>query len=356
MRGRPTPATAPLDDEQEGKQMIGRPSRLAAALGALVLVLTGCATGAAHSGGGTTLRLALNQSEDHPSFTALENFGERLGERTGGRWNIDVHPNSNLGSQLETLQLTSDGSVDLAIVSGTQLENLDRDFVVFNLPHVFDSIEHQMEVINDPGIVGDLYSSLEHRNLTVLGGFTQGARSVYSSRGPVTAPADLAGQKIRVQESEVHSDMLDMMGGSATPMSYGEVYTALQSGVLDGAENNEVSYVTQKHYEVAPHFSRTEHLIGLDYLVANTGRLARMPAADRAVFDAEWNATMREFTALWARATEDAIAELRSRGVRFHEVDAAAFREALAPLTERALDEAGASARTLYERARAAAR
>ncbi|MHA6803772.1 TRAP transporter substrate-binding protein [Salinifilum ghardaiensis] len=324
-------------------------------------MLAGCGprgeAGGEHTGGksGGTLRLALNQSEDHPSSAALENFGERVRERTGGRWNIDVHPNENLGDQQESLQLTSDGSVDLSIVSGTQLENLNPDFTVFNLPHAFDSTEHQMEVITDPDIVGGLHSSLERRNLTVLGGLTQGARSIYSSRGPVAEPADLAGQKIRVQESEVHSDMIDVMDGSATPMAYGEVYTALQSGVLDGAENNEVSYLTQKHCEVAPHFSRTEHVVGLDYLVANTERLAQMSPSDRAVFDEEWAARMRDFTARWRGATQEATAELRSEGVRFHEVDEAAFREALAPLTERRLSTASSTARRIYEKTRAAA-
>lgn len=344
--------------------MTGRPLSLAAAFSALLLVVAGCGavtdgagTGRADpdstdSGGGTTLRVALNQSEDHPSFVALQHFGQRLGERTGGRWNLDVFPNENLGAQQEALQLTSDGTVDMAIVSGTQLENLNRDFVVFNLPHVFDSVEHQMRVINDEAIVGGLYSSLEDRNLTVLGGFTQGTRSVYSNR-PIIRPADLAGMKIRVQESQVQSRMVELMGGAATPMSYGEVYTALQSGVLDGAENNEVSYVTQKHYEVAQHFSRTDHLVGLDYMVANHQRLSRMSPPDRAVFDEEWEAAMREFTSLWTEATEEAIAEAESKGVQFHAVDGRAFREALAPLTKESLTTD--TARRVYEATRAAA-
>lgn len=336
-----------------------KPLSLAAALSALVLVVTGCgATGGAsdeRGQGGTTLRLALNQSEDHPSFIALENFGDRVSERTDGRWNIDVYPNENLGAQQESLQLTSDGTIDLAIVSGTQLEDLNEDFTVFNLPYVFDSIEHQMDVITDDNIVGDLYSSLEEeQDLTVLGGFTQGPRGVYNSQGPATNPAELAGQKIRVQESKVQSAMLDMMGGSATPMAYGETYTALQSGVLDGAENNEVSYVTEKHYEVAPHFSHTDHLIGIDYFVANTDRMAQMSPADRAAFDEEWDTAMREFTDLWTQATDEAIAEAESNGVEFHEVDDDAFRKALAPLTEEALTTD--TAREVYEKTRDAAR
>jgi tripartite ATP-independent transporter DctP family solute receptor len=331
---------------------------VAAASGAMAL-LAGCgASGGGgadggDAGGGTTLRLALNQSEDHPSFVALDHFADRLTESTDGRWNIEVFPNENLGAQQEALQLTSDGTVDLAIVSGTQLEDLNKDFVAFNLPNVFDSIDHQMKVINDKKIVGGLYSSLEDRNdLTVLGGFTQGTRSIYADK-PVTEPADLAGMKVRVQESKVHIRMIELMGGAATPMSYGEVYTALQSGVLDGAENNEVSYVTQKHYEVAKHWSRTDHLVGLDYLVGNTDRLESMSDRDRAAFDKEWAAAMKEFTGLWKTRTEQAVADAEDAGVRFHDVDEKAFREALAPLTDEALTTA--TAREVYEAARAAA-
>ena len=329
---------------------------LLAAFGALALVLAGCSGGggAGQAEGATTLRLALNQSEDHPSYVALENFSTRLRESTDGRWNLDVYANENLGAQQEALQLTSDGTVDMAIVSGAQLENLDHDFVVFNLPHVFDSIEHQMRVINDESITGELFSSLEDRNLTVLGGFTQGSRHVYSPHGPVTEPADLAGMKIRVQESELHAEMIERMGGSATPMSYGEVYTALQSGVLDGAENNEVSYVSQNHHEVAGHFSTTNHLIGLDYLVMNTGVLATMSTQDRDALDREWATAMAEHTALWRTATEEAIAEAQADGARFHEVDPEPFRRAVEPLTEQALTSD--LARRVYDATRAAAR
>lgn len=325
---------------------------------ALALLPTGC-SGGGDSGGedragrGTTLRLALNQSEDHPSYIALEHFADRLSKSTQGRWNIDVYPNENLGAQQQALQLTSDGTVDLAIVSGTQLESLNKDFDVFNLPHVFDSIDHQMKVVNDEKIVGPLYSSLEDKkNLTVLGGFTQGARNIYAAR-PVTKPADLDGMKIRVQESQLHSSMIERMGGAATPMSYGEVYTALQSGVLDGAENNEVSYMTQKHYEVADHVSRTEHLIGLDYLVSNTDRLEAMEPRDRAAFDKEWEAAMKEFTGLWKAETEKAVAQAKKEGVRFHDVDEKAFRKALAPLAKDSLTTP--TARRVYEKTRGAA-
>lgn len=328
---------------------------VAAMLGAAALMVSACGAGA--SGGsaeGTTLRLALNQSEQHPSYTALTHFADRLAEGAGGRWEIDVFPNETLGAQAEALQLVSDGTVDMAIVSGTQLENLNRDFVVFNLPTTFDSIEHQMNVLKDTSVVSELFGSLEDRKITVLGGFTQGTRNIYSAKGPVTTPEDLRGQKIRVQESELHIDMVKAMGASAAPMAYGEVYTALQSGVLDGAENNEVSYFTQKHHEVAKYYSRTQHLIGLDYLVINTDKLAEMTAEDRAVFDREWAAAMDEHTKLWESETAKAVADAEAAGARFSDTDTARFRAVLEPLVDTYVTTD--SARKLYAAARATAR
>lgn len=336
---------------------------LVALTGVTALGLAACGGGDATDGGtaggggaagGTSMRLALNQTEEHPSYIALDNFGQRLSEATDGRWEIDVFPNETLGAQQEALQLVSDGTVDMAIVSGTQLENLNQDFLVFNLPKVFDDVEHQMSVIHDEEIVGDLYSSLEEsENLTVLGGFTQGARSIYTTFGPVETPADLAGKKLRVQESDLHIAMAEAMGASATPMAFGELYTGLQSGVVDAAENNEVSYWTQKHYEVAPDWSYTNHLVGLDYLIINSDLLAEMSEEDRAVFDEEWQATYEEHTELWDAATQDAIEQATAGGATFHEVDEAAFAEPLEALADEFI--ANESQQALYDAARSAA-
>ncbi|WP_018298028.1 TRAP transporter substrate-binding protein [Corynebacterium lubricantis] len=283
----------------------------------------------------TYVKLALNQTESHPSYIALDNFAQRFEERTDGRWAIEIFPNEQLGSQQEVVQFISSGAIEMAIVSGTQLENLNKDFQVLNMPTTFGSIEHQMETIRDQELMEPLFSSLEDRdNITVIGGFTQGTRSVYTKDGPVTVPADLAGEKIRVQESDMHIRMVQLMGASATPLSYGEVYTAIQSGVLDGAENNEVSYVTQKHSEVAPYFSRTEHLVGLDYMIMRSDLRDAMSETDRAIFDEEWDKAMTEHTELWAVETEEAIADAESSGATFTDVDADAFKEALAPIRE----------------------
>ncbi len=300
--------------------------------------LGGCSRGIrGRDGNQRIFRLALNQAEGHPSTIALQDFASRLESASDGDLVIDIYANETLGAQAEALQLVSDDIIGLAIVSGTQLENLNKDFVAYNMPGVFEDAEHQMAVINDEDLSGELFTSLERSsNVTVLGGFTQGSRHIYANR-PVTTPADLAGLKIRVQESALHMAMVRAMGGSAAPMAYGEVYTALQSGVLDGAENNEVSYHTQKHYEVARHYSRTNHLVGLDYLIVNTAMFHELTADEQELFLAHWTKTWQYHMALWAEKTEEAIARTTELGAQYHEVDRAAFANALAPLQDRFL-------------------
>ncbi|STC68089.1 C4-dicarboxylate binding protein [Corynebacterium pilosum] len=283
----------------------------------------------------TYVKLALNQTESHPSYVALENFSQRFEERTDGRWKITIFPNEQLGSQQEVVQFVTSGAIEMAIVSGTQLENLNKDFQVLNMPTTFSSIDHQMSVIRDQDLMEPLFTSLEDRdNITVIGGFTQGTRNVYTKDAPVRTPEDLAGLKIRVQESDMHIRMIQLMGASATPLSYGEVYTAIQSGVLDGAENNEVSYTTQQHNEVAPYFNQTEHLVGLDYMIMRADLRNAMSPEDRAIFDEEWDKAMTEHTELWAVETEKAIEEAESEGAEFVDVDDEAFQESLAPIRE----------------------
>ncbi|MGJ9403347.1 TRAP transporter substrate-binding protein [Arthrobacter sp. KK5.5] len=319
----------------------------------MMLSLAACGGGASEGGETKEFRLALNQTETHPSYIALDNFGTNVGEGTEDRVSVDVYANETLGAQQEAIQLVSDGSVEMAVVSGTQLENLNSEFQVFNLPGVFDSVEHQMSVIGDDAIVGDLYASLEDQNITVLGGLTQGTRSIYNSERAINTPEDMKGMKIRVQESDVQMDMIESMGGSATPMAFGEVYTALQSGVIDGAENNEVSYLTQKHSEVAKYFSNTNHLVGLDYVVINTDAYEDMSEEDRAVFDEQWGAAVEEHTELWTTETEKAHAELEAAGTEFNDVDTEAFRTALEPLIEKYVTSD--SVQAIYDAARAAA-
>ncbi|MGM7671711.1 TRAP transporter substrate-binding protein [Microbacterium sp. A93] len=335
-----------------------------AATAITALALAGCSgTGGDNAGDSagdgaatspTVMKLALNQPETHPSYIALEAFGEQLKEATDGRWDIEVHANSTLGNQDEYLQSVSQGVIDLAIVSAPQLENLNKEFVLFSLPKVFDNIDHQMSVLDDQELVGDVYSSLEEsNNISVVGGLTQGERSIYTKDGIVETPADLAGKKIRVQESPVFLAMIEVLGASPTPLPFGDVYSGLQSGVVDGAENNEISYFSNKHHEVAPYFSLTRHLVGADFLIINSDTLAEMSDEDRAAFDEGWTAAWKHHTELWKTDTKKAIADAEAGGAEFAEVDTEAFAEALEPLIDEFLTEDSQIA--LYEAIRSAA-
>lgn len=301
----------------------------------------------------TVFRVAFNQPENHPQFKAMQAMGERLAERTGGRYGIEVYPNETLGAQRETIELVQSGSLDMSIVASPLLENFNPDFVVFNLPFTFDSQDHQRKVTNDPAIVSELYSSLDGQGIHVLAAFHGGVRSMYNPDKPITEPADLAGMKVRVIESDTNIAMIRLMGGSGTPMGMGEVYTALQSGVIDAAENNELTYFNSKHSEVAPYYSYTRHLMLPDYLIVNPAVLERMSPEDRAIFDEEIRAAVEEEGALWKTQIAEATQAAKDGGAKFNEVDTAAFAAAIRPLVTQKLTTD--VTRRIHEQTRAAA-
>jgi tripartite ATP-independent transporter DctP family solute receptor len=325
-------------------------------LGAGALALGGCTPDDAGAATDVEeiLTISLNQTESHPSYLALTWFGEQLAEATDGRWGARVYANEALGAQQEVVQLVSDGSVDMAVISAPQLENLSMSFRPLNLPGAFVDIDHQTAVLKDETIVGELFGSLEdERRLRVLGGFTQGSRHVYTDRGPIESPEDLHGLKVRVQESDVFMELTRALGASPTPMAYGEVYTALQAGVLNGAENNEVSYVTQRHYEIAPYFTLTNHLVGLDYVMANVDRIAQMDEADQEAFTTTFTAAQEEFVRLWAEETDSSTQAMKDAGVEITEPDPEAFGPAIEEVGRSFL--ASPEDEDLYERVRALA-
>lgn len=321
----------------------------AAAAGAASL-LAACGGAEGKVSAQNVLSISLNQTETHPSYLALTRFADLLEKATEGRWGARVYANESLGAQQEVIQLVADGAVDMAVISSPQMENLSLRFRPLNLPGVFRDSDHQKAVLQDVAVVGELFSSLvEPKNLRVLGGLTQGSRHLYTN-APVSSPKDLAGMKIRVQESDVFLALMRAMGASPTPMAYGEVYTALQAGVLDGAENNEISYVTQRHYEVAKHFTLTNHLVGLDYVVAGEGTLKKMQASDRAALLTCFAKAQDYFVELWKTETEKAIQTMKAAGATITEIDPSVFGPAIDSVAEQFLSSS--EDEELYRKAR----
>ncbi|KQT01917.1 TRAP transporter substrate-binding protein [Cellulomonas sp. Leaf395] len=318
---------------------------IAALLGATALTLAACSSGtdagASETDGSseeavstTTFKVAFNQQPNHPQYIALDAMGDRIKERTNGAYDLEVFPNETLGAQKETIELVQSGTIEFAMVAAPLLENYNPDFVVFNLPFTFDSQDHQRETTNDPEIVSELYASLDDQNLRVLGSFHGGIRSMYNSIKPIVTPADMEGMKIRVIESETNIEMMELMGATGTPMGMGDVYTAIQSGVIDGAENNELTYANVKHTEVAPYYSYTKHLMLPDYLISNPSVMDGLPEDVQEIFAEEIAAAVEEEGALWKTEIEVSKEKAIADGAKFNEVDEEAFAEAIAPLTQ----------------------
>lgn len=293
------------------------------------------------------MKLAFNQPEDHPEFRSIVQFSDKLKEATGGEYSIEVFPNELLGSQKETIEMVQNGALPFSLIAGSLLENWNPDFAVFNLPYVFKDYKHLQRVVKDKAVVGDLYKSLENQGLTVLCAMYSGTRNVYTKNKEVRTPADLKGLKIRVMQSDTMVKMMNYMGGTGTPMGQGEVYTAIQTGVLDGAENNEVTYYALKQHEVGPYYNLTGHIMMPDYIVTNTQYFNSLPDNVKQFFaDNIDNLVDTEFDMFQAEVT-NSLAKAVKEGTKVIEADKDAFKAAVQPLIAEKVNTD--SAKKLYE-------
>lgn len=338
------------------KNKLGKITALALSF-MLLAILSACGdddvSGATKDTKTTVLKVAFNQPDTHPQFKAMEQLGEQFYEATDGAYKIEVYPNELLGAQRESVEFVQSGTIGMSIVAGGLLESLNEDFVVFNLPYVFDSPEHQMSVVNNPEIVGDLYSSLEGNGITVLGAFHSGSRNVYNNVKPIETPEDLAGMKIRIIESDTNIQMMKMMGGVGTPMGQGEVYTAIQSGVLEGGENNELIFSNLKHSEISPYYSYTQHLMFPDYLIINHDIFKNMSAEHKEILEKQLAEAIDMEVELWDEEVAKAIESAEAAGAKFNRPDIKLFQDAVKPLIDEKLTSE--TAKSLYEKVREAA-
>lgn len=298
----------------------------------LAVSLGGCASSSGgDSGGERVFRVAFNQTESHPQAQAILELSDKLEEATDGQYSLELYPDGTLGAQEATIEQVQSGTIDFALVAGSLLEGFNPDFSVVNLPYVYDSPEHQMSVLNDREITGELYDSLLEDNIKVLTAYHGGVRNVYTSE-PVETPEDLAGLKIRVIGSDTNVQMMELMGGVGTPMAQDEVYTAIQSGVIDGGENNELIYSSLSHDEIAPYYSSTNHLMMPDYLIASPTVWDGLDDETRQVFEDLLAESVDSELEAFGAAVEEARTQAEDAGATFVESDVDAFREAVLPL------------------------
>ena len=295
----------------------------------------------------TVWKLAFNQPEGHPEMVAVQEFSKKLEAATNGKYAIEVFPNELLGSQKETIEMVQNGSLEFSLVAGSLLENWSPDFAVFNLPYVFNDYKHLQRVVKDKKIVGDLFKSIEPQGITVLCAQYSGTRNVYTKNKEVRTPADLKGLKIRVMQSDTMVKMLNYMGGTGTPMGQGEVYTAIQTGVLDGAENNEVTYYALKQHEVGPIYNLTGHLMMPDYIVTNTQFYNSLPAEVKDFFEKNLDGLVDDEFERFQAQVSKSIEAAQKEGTKVIKADQDAFKKAVEPLIKEKVSTP--SAKALYD-------
>lgn len=291
------------------------------------VLLTGCRSGKVHIP--KVWNVATIQTESHPQTLAVKKMGEIFSELTGGKYKIEVFPNELLGPQRETLEQVQYGIIEMAVMGNPNVSSFEQGFLTFEMPFLFDDLEHQKLFFESSPVVPELFASTDKYNFTILTYFTAGTRNIYAKK-PVRNLDDLKGMKIRTAESDTYAKMMSALGGAATPMSFGEVFTAIQSGVVDGAENNEASYSNTKHYEIAPYYSLTKHLIVPDYLVINTKLYRALPEEDRqALHEAVRQAAIYEVE-LWQKDAAERLAQVQKGGATIVEdVDTAQLQKAV---------------------------
>ncbi|QBQ07128.1 TRAP transporter substrate-binding protein [Sporosarcina pasteurii] len=281
------------------------------------------------------LRLADNHPEDYPTVIGDKKFAELVEEKTEGRYKIDVYAGGQLGSEKSIVELLQLGAIDLTRVNTMPLTEFSKDVGVLSLPYLFEDEDSKWEHLN--GELGrELLDTFEGTNLIGLAFYDSGERSIYNSKKPIETPADLKGLKIRVQPSELAIDVFKSFGASATPMAYSEVYSAIQTGVIDGGENNWPSYYTSNHYEVAGYFTENNYSGPPEILLGSQKLWDRLSEEDREIFREaalESVAVQRE---AWAELTEKSREAVIERGNEVIEIkDFTPWREAVEPVYEK---------------------
>ncbi|MDO5971807.1 TRAP transporter substrate-binding protein, partial [Flavivirga aquimarina] len=230
--------------------------------------------------GEKVLYLAHTLPQTHPVHKGILKFQEVLAKKSGNTLKIKVFPDGQLGSEREVLELLQIGSVAITKVSAATLSNFVPEYHVLGIPYLFKNKQHQFDVLEGP--VGK--SILEKGSKFWLRGlcyYDAGSRSFYTSSKAIRTPDDLKGLKIRVMNNQMAINMVNAMGGSATPMAYGELYTAIQQGVVDGAENNPPSFVSSNHYEVSKYYTIDEHSAVPDVLLISTKYWEKLSEQER---------------------------------------------------------------------------
>ncbi|WP_198174078.1 TRAP transporter substrate-binding protein [Mesorhizobium xinjiangense] len=281
-----------------------------------------------------TLRSSDTHPDGYPTVEAVKYMGELIKERTDGRIAVEVYHSAQLGEEKDTIEQTRAGVIDLNRVSMGPFNGLVPETRVVSLPYIFRSVDHMHKVM-DGEIGEDILAGFEPHGLIGLAYYDGGARSFYNSSKPIESLADLQGMKFRVMQSDIFVDMVNALGANATPMPYGEVYSSIETGVIDGAENNFPSYESAKHSEVAKYFSLDEHLIVPEVLVMAKTSWDKLSPEDQAIVRQAAKDSVAKQRELWAAREVASRKMVEEAGSTITTPDKQPFIDAMDPVYEK---------------------
>lgn len=273
--------------------------------------------------------------DDYPNSVALVQFAKDVTDKTDGRVKATVYNGGILGDQPDAIEQTRNGALDFGNFNLGPMGPIVPETNVLSLPFLFSSVDQMHKVMD--GDIGKKFSdAMAEKGLIALSWFDSGARSFYNTKHPIEKPADMKGLKMRVMNNDLYVQMVDQLGGNATPMAYGEVYQSLKTGVIDGAENNYPSYESSNHYEVAKYYSVTDHLIIPECLcVSKQSWDALSPEDQKIVRQAAIDSANKQ-RELWAKQEEESLKKVEAAGVKVNEVaDKAAFQADMKPIYDK---------------------
>lgn len=318
--------------------------------GAGAVALSGCG-GRAAPGGPRLLHAADVHPADYPTVTAVKWMGEELGRLTDGRLGIRTFPSGQLGNEDDSIGLARYQAIDICRVAAAALNNAFPETSLLCLPYVFRSVEHMRAVVD--GEIGTrLLNVFEDRGLVGLAYYDAAPRSLYNVRRAVFEPGDLKGLKIRAPQSDIFLDTVRAMGANPTPLTFGAVFSSLQTHLIDGAENNWPSYQSSRQYEVARYWSDTKHLYSPDALLISKASMDALAPGDRDLVRDVARRSVPLMRVEWDRREAEARAAVIEAGTHVNEVDTEAFARAVQPVNARCTRGAGLAA--LYEQITAA--
>jgi tripartite ATP-independent transporter DctP family solute receptor len=285
-----------------------------------------------------TLKLAHGLPTDHPVHKAMAFMADRCKEVSGGKLEIMIYAGGQLGSEQQCVELLQIGSLAITKVSAAVMESFTDDYKVLGLPYIFRDQDHAFKVF-DGEIGKELLLSTENKWIRGLCFYDAGSRSFYTIDKPIKNPDDLKGMKIRVMKSKTAMDMVQMLGGSPTPISWGELYTALQSGVVDGAENNPPSFYTSHHYEVCKHYSLDEHTSVPDVLIISQHIWNDLTEQEKGWLQQAADDSVPVQRKLWAASVKESLEEVQKAGVTIYRPDKAPYQEKVKDVYESYKDQ-----------------